>query len=268
MTWQLHSSAGKPWKQAVSVDGASILGLCLLFFGVAVVYSAAGFGGGSSYLAILSFAMNEFQTVRSLALLCNLVVVCGSTSLFWHRGFLLPGRVIPLVAASVPAAFVAAQLRFDPSTFFVILGITLIAASAAMFWQRRGTDPPARPHWTWVDASLGGVVGFLAGLVGIGGGIFLSPLLHLLNWDTAKRIAAVAAFFILVNSLAGLAGLVVSQQFQVSDGRLLWLLLAVFLGGQLGVRFCLNSVAVKRIRYLTALIVMMAGVRILWAQFV
>ena len=201
--------------------------LCLLFLSVAAVYSAAGFGGGSSYLAILSFAVDDFLAVRTLALLCNLVVVGGSVSLFWKHGFLLPRSAFPLVAASTPAAFIAAQLRLEQPTFLMILGVTLIAAAIAMFWQRPDRESPDRQHSMFVDGSLGGVVGFLAGLVGIGGGIFLSPLLHLVHWDTAKRIAAVAAFFILVNSIAGLAGLVVSQQFQISDTRLLWLLPAV-----------------------------------------
>lgn len=237
--------------------------LCLLFFVVAAVYSAAGFGGGSSYLAILSFALDDFLGVRTLALLCNLIVVGGSVPLFWKHGFLPPRRAIPLVAVSVPAAFIAAQLRLTNETFLTVLGVTLIAAAIVMFLQRRESVAVGDQQAKMIDASIGGGVGFLAGLAGIGGGIFLSPLLHLTHWDTAKRIAAVAAFFILVNSLAGLAGLMVSQQFEISQTEWLWVLPAVFVGGQIGVRFCLNSVAVRRIRLLTAVIVLVAGMRIL-----
>ena len=231
-----------------------------------MVYSAAGFGGGSSYLAILSITLDNFQTMRTLALLCNLVVVAGSLSLFWRHGFLVGRKALPLVVVSVPAAFIAAQFRFAESTFFLILGATLVAASIAMFFRRSSDEPSPTQHSHWISGSLGGGVGFLAGLVGIGGGIFLSPLLHLLRWDSAKAIAAVASFFILVNSAAGLTGLVISQQFQVADTKLLWLLAAVLIGGQIGVRFCLSRVAAKRIRFLTAMLVLIAGSRILWSQ--
>lgn len=238
--------------------------LCLLFFVIAAVYSAAGFGGGSSYLAILSLLMDDFLGVRTLALLCNLIVVGGSVPLFWKHGFLPPRRAVPLVAASVPAAFTAAQWRLSDSIFLIVLGVTLIAAAVAMSFQRR-ESAAAKQQPVMVNASIGGGVGFLAGLVGIGGGIFLSPLLHLSHWDTGKRISAVAAFFILSNSLAGLAGLIFSQQFQVLQTNYLWVLPAVLLGGQIGVRFCLNSVAVRRIRLLTAVIVLVAGLRILFS---
>ncbi|MDA8745108.1 sulfite exporter TauE/SafE family protein [Rubripirellula amarantea] len=242
----------------------NLVTLVVLFFAVGAIYSAAGFGGGSSYLAILSYALTNFSEMRTLALVCNLVVVTGSVWLFWKQGHVIAKRVIPLVAISVPASFLAAQMRFSQATFFGLLGATLVTASLAMLIQPKRTDHNRRVASWWDEAAIGGGIGFLSGLVGIGGGIFLSPMLHLLRWDTAKRIAATASVFILVNSLAGLAGLLVSDQFQIGDVNRLWLLVAVLGGGQLGVRFCLSQVAATRIHSLTAVLVMIAGVRILW----
>lgn len=244
------------------------LWLLLSFFGVAFLYASVGFGGGSSYLAILTLAGMSYLMLRPAALSCNLVVVGGSVFLFIKEGILPWKKVLPLVALSVPLAALGGALQLNKSTYFPLLGGLLVLAAAGMFVQAcykvRVADAaePAVRNSLW-HLIVGGCIGFVSGLVGIGGGIFLAPLLHLSDWDRPRVIAASASFFILVNSVAGLAGLVWKDAFVV-DWQVVGLLAAaVLLGGQLGSRMTLRWFSPTLIRVLTALLILMVGGRLL-----
>ena len=233
-----------------------------LFFFIALIYSSAGFGGGSSYLAVLSLVpMIDFTEMRILALLCNLTVVTGSVLLFYREKLLLFARILPLVCLSVPFAYLGGTLQISRRFFFVVLGCTLFAAAVLMLFSTQGQHRKL-PRKT--DAVIGAGIGFLSGLVGIGGGIFLSPVLYLSRWAPAKNIAACTAFFILVNSAAGLAGQIVGAGFVVRPGLALSLTGAVFIGGQLGARltiFKLPPILVKRV---TGFLILTVAVRLLF----
>ena len=238
-----------------------------IFIAIALLYSSVGFGGGSSYLAILALFSIEFRMLRVIALLCNIAVVSGSVYLFWKNGHIRWEKILPLVILSVPAAFLGGYLRISERTFFIALGLTLIAAALAI-WFRKQSNPEdpkyQKPRIFFKNSALGGGIGFLAGLVGIGGGIFLSPALHLMNWDRAKAISAAAAFFILVNSVAGLFG-----QFQhmalvdINVKMLFWLLASVIAGGQIGARMGIHVFNPKVVRRMTAVLVLYVGVQLL-----
>lgn len=244
----------------------SLILLCLGFFIVATLYSAVGFGGGSSYLALLSLFLVEFMAIRSIALVCNLVVVTGSTYLYFKNGHGSLRKFLPFIATSIPMAFIGASFRLDESVFFAILGITLICSSVALAWQtysKREDLDRTKAYPSYMSYVLGGAIGLLSGLVGIGGGIFLAPLLNHLRWDKALTIAALSSFFILVNSISGLAGLVVAGTLDLPLPTTLALLLAVLLGGQLGVRLSLGRFGPATIKRVTALLVFIVGVRVL-----
>ena len=240
--------------------------LLLFFFGIAAVYASAGFGGGSSYLALLALYSVSMTTMRPTALLCNIVVVVGGTWLFWRSGYLNFKKIIPLSIASVPMAFVGGLLPLKEKTFFILLGTSLVIAALFMFFQNyfKKNEVETPENASILKGSLlGGSIGFLSGMVGIGGGIFLSPVLNLMKWDTPKNIAATASFFILINSISGLAGQLTKNP-HLDWAFVLPLMVAVLLGGQLGSRLTTFKFNQTLVRQLTAVLVLYAGVNILW----
>jgi uncharacterized protein len=244
--------------------------LVFLFFIVAAVYASAGFGGGSSYLALMALFGVAMAPMRAASLLCNIVVVAGGTYIFWKNGHLNFRKIAPLVFASAPLAFLGGAIPLREKTFFILLGFCLVLAAGLMFFQNRLARASAPGKYTdkpVYAALLGGGVGLLSGMVGIGGGIFLSPLLHLLRWDAPKNIAATASFFILINSATGLAGQLAQHKFVLDWTFVLPLMPAVLVGGQLGSRLSALKFDQDQVRLATAALVLYAGINILWQQF-
>ena len=245
--------------------------ILLFFFVIAFIYSSVGFGGGSSYLAILALYDLPFKEIKLIALICNIIVVTGGTIIFIKSRQVNWSKIIPLALVSVPMAFLGATIKLSQDAFFVILGCSLIVAAILLWLKTRRGDvenvmTPGKYSYIR-DGFLGGSIGFLSGMVGIGGGIFLSPLLNLIKWDTAKKIAATASVFILVNSVAGIAGQLTTLQADLNYTRIVLLCVAVFLGGQLGSRMGaikFNSLVIRR---LTAALVFVAGVEVLIKHF-
>lgn len=248
----------------MSVTSIDFIGLAVTFFFVAFLYSSVGFGGGSSYLALLALTITSFFVIRSTALVCNLVVVSGSSLLYLKSGHLQLKKCLPFMLSSIPMAFVGAVFRLQEYIFFVLLGSTLILAAIALVVQtlQLKKDVEVANYPKWYAYGIGGGVGFLSGLVGIGGGIFLAPILNYMKWGKPLQIAALASFFILVNSISGIIGLASSGTFQVFWPELVALMIAVFIGGQLGVRLALIKISPKGIRLFTALLVFLVGLRV------
>ncbi len=239
--------------------------LIIIFFLIALIYSAAGFGGGSSYLAVLALYDLPYTAIRSTALLCNIAVVSQSTVSYARSGLLRWRRVLPLVLTSVPMAFVGGMWPLKARTFYLLLGTALLMAALLMVWRmRRGAPRATSTLPAWSSPLIGGAIGLLSGLVGIGGGIFLSPVLHLTGWDTPRRIAATTSLFILLNSMAGLAGQILNPDFRLAPGLTPWLVLAVLLGGILGTRFTIHKASPATIRGITAVLITLVAIRLLW----
>jgi uncharacterized membrane protein YfcA len=238
----------------------------LFFFIVAVLYAAVGFGGGSSYLAILALTGIVFTQIRATALLCNIVVVSSNIFLFYHQKKIDWKKILPLIALSTPLAYVGGSLKIEQQFFFILLGFTLLFAAITMWISKQIITSNEKKSITkpLKNVGFGGIIGFISGMVGIGGGIFLAPLLHLTNWDTPKKIAATASFFILINSVAGLLG-----QYSNPDVIIDWhltslLLVAVFIGGQIGSRISTNYLTPIQLKKATALLIAFVSIRILW----
>ncbi len=236
------------------------------FFATALLYASVGFGGGSTYNALLALAGFDYRLLPLVALTCNVVVVTGGTLRFARAGA-MPWRgalLLSLVAA--PLAFLGGLTPIREATFLFILGLSLVAAGLALLLPRadEGAAPPAR--LARCMAVVAAPLGYLAGLVGIGGGIFLAPVLHLTRWDKARRIAATTSLFILINSLAGIAGQLAKngpERFGEALSGALPLLVAVVLGGQLGSLLALRLLPERVIRWLTAALTIWAGSRLL-----
>jgi len=240
--------------------------LYLIFFFIALVYSSVGFGGGSSYLAILALFDVNYLLTRSTALLCNIAVVSGSVYIFHKKGHLDLKKTLPLVTASVPLAFAGGYLPLRENTFFVLLGLTLLVAGI-LTWLRPKIEKSAQNAQTrksgFRSSAIGGGIGLLSGMVGIGGGIFLAPVLYLTRWARPKTIAATSSLFILVNSIAGLGGQVAKPEFEMDMKFVLPLLICVILGGQAGVRIAANRLPALWVRRATALLILYVAVRLL-----
>jgi len=238
--------------------------LFLLFFLIALFYASVGFGGGSSYLAILSLFGIDFLTLRSTALLCNITVVGSGTYIFNKHKLINWAKVLPLIICSIPMAYLGGRMRITENVFFVILAIALILAGAFMLWQAFSNQKYVKRNNNRIfSGTIGGLIGFFSGMIGIGGGIFLAPTLHFINWDKPKVIAATASLFILLNSIAGLIGQISNPNFTFSYQFALPLIIAVFVGGQIGTRLNVMHFKPNTVRVLTAILIAFVGVRIL-----
>ena len=236
--------------------------LPILFFIIALFYSSVGFGGGSSYLALMSLFISDFYEIRSTALILNICVVTLGTSIFIRNRVFNLKLFWPFLISSIPLAYLGAQLKLSQTSFFLILGGSLIVSGCFMLLRYVQAKLISHEFKLTKKLALGGSIGFLAGVSGIGGGIFLSPVLNLLNWKDPRTVASLASIFILVNSLAGLVGLTTAGTFQV-DGQLIWkLVLAVLLGGGIGSFLSNKKFSLRILGGLTALLVIYVGARL------
>lgn len=236
------------------------------FFATALLYASVGFGGGSTYNALLALAGFPYALLPLVALSCNVLVVSGSTIRFARAGTIPWRRAALLALIAAPLAFLGGLTPIREAHFLLILGVSLVAAGLALLLPR-ATESAQEPSALAKFAPLAAApLGYLAGLVGIGGGIFLAPLLHLTRWAPGRQIAATASLFILINSVAGIAGQLSkngADRFAEALGGALPLLIAVVIGGQIGSLLALRFLPERVIRWLTAALTIYAGTRLL-----
>jgi uncharacterized membrane protein YfcA len=247
-----------------------LLILAALFFLVAIAYSSVGFGGGSTYNALLILSGTDYRLVPSIALSCNILVVTGGVYHYWRAGSLSIAKLLPFTVLSVPMAWLGGMLPVSEQLFIGLLGISLLVAAAQMLLKpgvAATLSDRGRLHYWLVAAPLGGFIGFLAGITGIGGGIFLAPLVYFLHLAPARTVAGITSSFILVNSVAGLAGqMMKAGQYSPMEGWVQsWpLFAAVIVGGQIGSRLGAYHLSEKWIRQLTAVLMLYVSLRLIW----
>lgn len=243
--------------------------LMAAFAVIAFVYASVGFGGGSSYTALLAVSGMSTAAIPVLSLGCNLVVSGGGSLRFFRAGHFPVRRMAPLLALSLPAAFLAGSYRIAPGAYLLLLGLALAVASGLLAWRAPSTgDEPLRPFPLPIALLVGAGLGTLSGLTGIGGGIYLSPLLMLCRWARPKEAAATASLYILLNSLAGLAGQLSKPGAREAVHLLPGLIIAVLIGGSLGSSFGAGKLPAHRLRQLTAVLIGLVAVRILFQRMV
>lgn len=244
------------------------LWLTTLFFLTALLYASVGFGGGSTYLALLVIANFPYQHMPKVALVCNLIVVTGGLYHYYYSGLISLRKIMPFVILSVPMAFLGGRISLPKEPFLILLGASLACAAIRMFIGHStvNCESPKKQYLNHPGQLLtGGILGFVSGLVGIGGGIFLAPLLYLTKWGNAREIAAAASFFIFVNSLSGLFGQITKNNFlNMELAPLIYLSLAVFAGGQIGSHLSISRLSLIHLQRLTAVFMLYASGQIFW----
>lgn len=228
---------------------------------VAVLYAAVGHGGASGYLAVMTLAGVEPATMKPAALLLNIAVSCIGTVMFFRAGHFAWRLFWPFAVVSVPFAFFGGMLHLSPGAFRLLVALALAFAALRLALPVKAERDELRvPAW-WMIAFSGAVIGLLSGLIGVGGGIFLTPLLLLCGWARPKEAAAVSAPFIFVNSFAGLLGNVGSVAKLPADFS--WWLLAAVVGGFVGARWGSRFARPMQLRPALAAVLAVAVVKLL-----
>ena len=239
--------------------------LVVAFFATALLYASVGFGGGSTYSALLALSGLDYRVLPLVSLACNIVVVAGSIVRFSRAGILPWRRALLLTALAAPAALLGGLTPIDERKFLLLLGASLVLTGVTLLFPVAQSSEARATSAARFAPFAAPPLGYLAGLVGIGGGIFLAPLLHLVRWAEAKSIAATAALFILVNSLFGLVGQILKGgegRFEAAIGFGLPLLVAVAIGGQIGSYLVVKFLPQRWIRWITAGLTLFVGVRL------
>ena len=244
--------------------------LSTLFLVTATLYSSVGFGGGSTYLALLLISGVPYFIFPVIALTCNIIVVSGNCLNYIRAGNLNFKLLIPYLLGSIPLAFIGGSLHIEKNLFEIILFIVLSMAGIFLLLKFKSYDDQDKSYRKIplsLSIFLGGILGFISGVVGIGGGIFLSPILFLLRAGRPKHIVTAASLFILINSLSGIAGQLLKNEVIVELPNYWHLMLAVLVGGQLGNFLNLKVFPTKFLALVTALLIIFIAVRMAYRLF-
>jgi uncharacterized protein len=240
----------------------SELWLACLIFIAAVLYSSVGHGGASGYLAAMALFGLAPAVMKPTALVLNIIVAAITTIKFYRAGSFDKSLFWRFAIGSVPCAFLGGMVSIPTQIYKPIVGLVLLYASVRLgFRSIKSELPETRSPSTWLAIILGMAIGLLSGLTGVGGGIFLSPLLLLMRWATAKETAGVSAAFILVNSIAGLLGYLTKLP-NLPSGLWLWAIAAAA-GGWLGAEYGSKKIGNKTLQRLLAIVLVIAGIKII-----
>jgi uncharacterized membrane protein YfcA len=237
--------------------------IAILFFVGAALYASVGHGGASSYLAVMGLFSLAPEVMKPTALALNILVAGIATFKFYRAGLFKWGLFWPFAVASIPAAFVGGAVMLPARWYKIVVGVVLLYAAVWMFRSAmrpisKETHPP--PVWAALIAGL--AIGFLSGLTGVGGGIFLSPLLLRMGWAETRATSGVAAPFILANSIAGLLGHIASVS-QLPASVPVWGA-AALIGGWIGASYGSKRTPVPVLRQLLSLVLVVAGVKLIF----
>ncbi len=238
--------------------------LSILFFITATLYSSVGFGGGSTYLALLLIWGMPYHIFPVIALLCNVFVVSGNCYNYIRAGNLNLKLLLPYLIGSVPLAFIGGSLQIDKNLFEILLFLVLSSAGILLLFKFKSYDDIKNNYKKIpliLSVFIGSLLGFVSGIVGIGGGIFLSPILFILRAGRPKNIVTTASIFILINSLSGIMGQLTKNAVFNEISNYWVLLLAVIIGGQLGNFLNLKIFPTKILALVTAVLVIFVACR-------
>ncbi len=229
---------------------------------VAALYASVGHGGASGYLAVMALAGVAAERAAPGALVLNLAVAGVGAVAFAHAGHLRASLLLPFALGSIPLALVGGAIRIPTRAYDLLLAAALVSAAARMALRTPEVETTSGPPPVALALPCGAAIGLLSGLVGVGGGIFLSPLLLLARWATAKETAAVSAAFIVLNSAAGLAGRGASGRLELAG--ILPLVVAALLGGTAGSLLGARKLRGTALRRVLAFVLLLASGKLAW----
>tara|TARA_Y100001968_G_scaffold78309_1_gene69575 strand:- start:1107 stop:1853 length:747 start_codon:yes stop_codon:yes gene_type:complete len=239
--------------------------LSILFFVTAILYASVGFGGGSTYLALLLIWGIPYYIFPVIALVCNIFVVSGNSYNYIKAGNLNLKLLIPYLIGSVPLAFIGGSLQIDKNLFEIFLFVVLTVAGVLLLVNFKSYDDSKTTYRNipiLTSILIGGILGFISGVVGIGGGIFLSPILFLIKAGKPKHIVTTASVFILINSIFGVVGQL-TKNIVLSDISNYWyLFLVVIIGGHIGNYLNLKIFPTRLLALVTSLLVLFVSIRL------
>ena len=238
--------------------------LAILFLATAALYSSVGFGGGSTYLALLLIGGIPYFIFPVIALSCNIIVVSGNCFNYIRAGNLNLKLLIPYLIGSIPFAFIGGSLLIEKRLFEILLFLVLTTAGSLLLLNFKSYDDKEENYIKIpipFSILIGGVLGFISGVVGIGGGIFLSPILFLIRAGKPKYIVTIASLFILINSVSGIIGQLTKNSVINEIPNYWYLLIAVLIGGQLGNFLNLKIFPTHILALVTAILVIFVAVR-------
>ena len=238
--------------------------LSIFFFITAILYSSVGFGGGSTYLALMLIWDLPYYIFPIIALFCNIIVVSGNSINYLRSGNINLKLLYPYLIGSIPFAFFGASISIDKNLFEILLFFILAIAGIFLFIESKTFNKEQlkiKKIPNILSVSIGSIIGFISGIVGIGGGIFLSPILFLMKAGYPKHIAAAASLFILINSIFGMAGQL-TKDIVFDEFLNFWpLFLCVFLGGQIGNFLNIKFLSNKTLALITSFLVIFVAIR-------
>ncbi|MEN5435392.1 MULTISPECIES: sulfite exporter TauE/SafE family protein [Sphingobacterium] len=236
----------------------------IILFVVAFLYASVGHGGASGYLALMALYGVAPQEMKPTALFLNLFVSLTAFIQYYRGNHFKKEIFIPIALASIPFAFLGGMLSIDDHLYKKILGILLLLPIVRFFFFKNVEDDRLVPPVKWISILLGAIIGLLSGMIGIGGGIILSPILILLLWTNQKQTAAISAAFIFVNSLAGLGGML-TQGITLTSNMILYIVIA-FSGGLLGAYLGSKKFNQDVLKYVLATVLLVAAYKLLFTS--
>ncbi|MEJ5146482.1 sulfite exporter TauE/SafE family protein [Sphingobacterium sp. MYb388] len=236
----------------------------IILFIVAFLYASVGHGGASGYLALMALYGLAPQEMKPTALFLNLFVSLTAFIQYYRGNHFKKEIFIPIALASIPFAFLGGMLSIDDHLYKKILGILLLLPIVRFFFFKNVEDDRLVPPVKWISILLGAIIGLLSGMIGIGGGIILSPILILLLWTNQKQTAAISAAFIFVNSLAGLGGML-TQGITLTSNMILYIVIA-FSGGLLGAYLGSKKFNQDVLKYVLATVLLVAAYKLLFTS--
>ena len=238
--------------------------LTIFFFITAIFYSSIGFGGGSTYLALMLIWDVPFYIFPVIALICNIIVVTGNSINFFRTKNINLSLITPYLIGSVPFAFFGASISIDKNLFEILLFFILLIAGVFLLFESKSLNKDQitiRQIPKVLSITIGSIIGFISGLVGIGGGIFLSPILFLLKAGYPKHITSTASLFILINSMFGVAGQL-TKDIVLNEFLNYWpLFFTVLIGGQIGSFLNIKFLSNKILAIMTSFLVIFVAIR-------
>ena len=244
--------------------------LSIFFFITAILYSSVGFGGGSTYLALLLIWDTPYYIFPVIALFCNIIVVTGNSVNYIRAGNLNLKLLLPFLIGSIPFAYIGGTLIINKEIFEILLFLVLSVAGSLLLMNNKAyenKDITVKKLNIFISVIIGSLLGLISGIVGIGGGIFLSPILFLLKADKPKNIITTASLFILVNSISGIFGQFTKDNI-INEFVIYWpLFLSVFIGGLIGNYLNLKIFSNRVLALITSFLVIFVAARMAFKIF-